>query len=406
MEWPPSMTPPRSEPTRLIHGPHTSGPALRTPAPAIQRGSTVLLADSGQFADSLTPTYGRGGLSTQTTLRAALCDLEHAEAVQLYPSGLAALTGAIQALVRAGDDLLVVDSVYGPTRRFLAGTMARFGVTTRYFASTATARDIAAMVGPATRLIVLESPGSLTLDMQDVPAIAAMARAAGVLTLIDNTYAAGVLFKPLDHGVDVSVQSLTKYVCGHSDVFMGMAAAHGETAQMLAQSAREIGWAVSPDDAYLALRGLRTLHPRLAMHGSNMLVVAKWLQRQPEISDILCPALPGDLGHALWSRDFSGACGLLSVVLDGSAAALDAMLDTLELFGLGYSWGGFESLAIPCDSQLASRRFRQERSGPLLRLHVGLEHPEDLIADLRRGLDAFAAAAPSITKQKLEITAG
>lgn len=400
------MTPPRFEPTRLIHGPHAAGPLLRTPAPSIQRGSTVLLADSGQFSGSATPTYGRGGLSTQTALRAALCDLEQAEDAQLYPSGLAALTGAIQALVKAGDDMLVVDSVYGPTRRFLAGTMARFGVTTRYFPSTATAQDVAAMIGSATRLIVLESPGSLTLDMQDVPGIAAIARAAGVLTLIDNTYAAGVLFKPLEHGVDVSVQSLTKYVCGHSDVFMGMAAARGESAQLLTQSAREVGWAVSPDDAYLALRGLRTLHPRLALHGSNMLCVAEWLRQQPEISDILCPALPGDPGHALWSRDFSGACGLLSVVLGGDAGALNAMLDTLELFGLGYSWGGFESLAIPCDAQLASRRFPVERAGPLLRLHVGLEHPQDLIADLRRGLDAFAVATPRTPKQKLEITAG
>ena len=392
------------EMTQMIHGGQAAGPASRTPAPSIQRGSTVLLADSKQFSAATTPTYGRGGLATQDALRTALCALEHAEDVQLYPSGLAALTGAIQALTGAGDEVLAVDTIYNPTRRFLVGTMARFGVTTRYFSPTASADEIAAMITPATRLIVLESPGSLTLDMQDVPSIAAMARAHGVMTLIDNTYAAGVLFKPLDHHVDVSVQSLTKYVCGHSDVFMGMAAARGPAAAALATSAHEIGWAVSPDDAYLALRGLRTLHARLALHGAAMLTVAAWLAQQPEVIDLLCPALPGDPGHALWSRDFSGACGLLSFTLNGDGRAVDALLDTLELFGLGYSWGGFESLVIPCDAQLAKRAHMVRRSGPMLRLHVGLEHPQDLIADLRRGLDAFAATA-SLSEQKQEMTA-
>jgi cystathionine beta-lyase len=363
-----------------------------------------LLANSSHFAAASAPTYGRGGLATHSALRAALCKLEHAEDVQLYPSGLAALTGAIQALTGAGDEVLAVDTIYNPTRRFLSGTMARFGVATRYFPPSATAEDISELITPATRLIVLESPGSLTFDMQDVPAIAALARSLGVLTLIDNTYAAGVLFKPLDHHVDVSVQSLTKYVCGHSDVFMGMAATRGHATTALATSAHEIGWAVSPDDAYLALRGLRTLHARLALHGTSMLTVADWLALQPEVTGLLCPALPNDPGHALWSRDFSGACGLLSLTVDGDSRAVDALLDALQLFGLGYSWGGFESLIIPCDGQLVKRAHPVHRTGQMLRLHIGLEHPLDLIADLRRGLDAFAATA-RLSKQKQEMTA-
>lgn len=394
------------ETTRLIHGAQDVRPILRTPSPSIQRGSTVLLADSGQFSSCPTPTYGRGGLSTQDVLRRALCELEHAEDVQLYPSGLAALTGAIQALTGTGDEVLAIDSVYNPTRRFLAGTMARFGVTTRYFPSSASAEDIAAMIGPKTRLVVLESPGSLTLDMQDIPAIASMARARNVLTLIDNTYAAGVLFKPLDHGVDVSVQSLTKYVCGHSDVFMGMAAARGECVDLLARGSQEMGWAVSPDDAYLAMRGLRTLHARLDRHGQSAMRVADWLTQQDEIAEILFPALRSDPGHTIWSRDFTGACGLISVVLDGDAGCVNVLLDTLTLFGLGYSWGGFESLVIPCDAQLAMRCFPVARTGPLLRFHIGLEHPDDLIADLRRAFDAFAQVRQSGSEQKLEITAG
>lgn len=384
-----------AEPTRLIHSGNAEGDLLLTPSPVVQRASTVLLAGSASFGGSSTPTYGRGGLATQTALRRALAELESAEDVYLYPSGLAAITGTIQALTRAGDELLVVDSVYGPTRRFLSGTMSRFGVSARYFSPQASADEIASLVSSATRLIVLESPGSLTFDMQDVPSIAMMARAHGVLTMIDNTFAAGVLFKPLDHGVDVSVQSLTKYVCGHSDVFMGMAATRGETGALLAHNALEIGWAVAPDDAYLALRGLRTLHTRLAQHGETAIAIATWLDQQPEVRQVLCPAFSGAPGHPLWKRDFSGTCGLLSVALDTDAVGVSAMLDALELFGLGFSWGGFESLAIPCDSQLCDRSIAVNQAGPLVRLHVGLETPNDLVSDLRRGLDALAAIGHS-----------
>lgn len=382
------------ESTRLIHGDAGCDRLQRTPGPPVQRGSTVLLDRYDDVYDTSMVTYGRVGLTTQRTLRDALRDLEHADEAFLYPSGLAAITGTLSALLSSGDEVLACDSVYNPTRRYLQGTLARFGVTARYFPPSADAAAIKAMITPATRVIFLESPGSLTFEMQDVPAIARMAREMGVLTVIDNTWSAGVLFKPLDHGVDVSIQSLTKYVCGHSDVFMGLAAAKGRAVKLLAASSYETGWAVSPDDAYLALRGLRTLLPRLSQHGKAALKVAQWLSTQPEVSAVLCPGLEQDPGHAIWKRDFSGVCGLFGIVLKPVGGdAVKRMVEALSLFGLGYSWGGFESLILPCDPQLAARTHGVRYPGPLLRIHVGLEAVDDLIADLRHGLDRLAGAA-------------
>lgn len=243
------------EQTRTIHSPLCTG-QVRTAAPLLQRGTTVLLDESESFTLGR-PTYGRGGLATHTALRAALCALEQGEVCELYPSGLAALSGAMLALCRAGDEILMVDTIYGPTRRFANHVMTDYGVTLRMVPADIDAEGLTAMIGPNTRLLVMESPGSLTLDMMDVAALAGAARAAGVLTLVDNTYGAGVLFKPLDHGVDVSVQSLSKYVCGHSDVFMGAAIARGPVGAMLGRSAKAVGWHVSSDDAYSALRGSR-----------------------------------------------------------------------------------------------------------------------------------------------------
>lgn len=378
-----------SETTRLIHG-NAAALSERTPAPPIQRGSTVLLDGVKAMSDPAIVNYGRSGLITHKTLRHALRDLEHADDVFLYPSGLAAITGTLFAVLSAGDEILLCDSVYNPTRRFLAGTLARFGVTARYYAPSATAAEIVAMAIPATRAIMLESPGSLTFEMQDVPDIARLARSAGILTLIDNTWAAGMLFKPLDHGVDVSVQALTKYVCGHSDVFMGSAAVRGDLVETLARSSYEIGWSVSPDDAYAAVRGLRTLHTRLAHHGKSALAVAQWLEQQSEILSVMCPGLPTDPGHAIWKRDFTGLSGLIGIVLRPEVAnRVPDMIETLSLFGLGYSWGGFESLAIPADPQLESRTCGHRYAGPVVRLHIGLEDVSDLIDDLRRGLDAL-----------------
>ena len=380
--------------TRLIRAGGKANTQARTVGPPIQKGSTVLLPDAASLYDESRPTYGRAGLVAQDTLMAALAELEHAEAVRLFPSGLAAMAGAIMAVLKSGDEVLVTDAIYKPTRRFCDRVLARYGVTTRYHAPCATPGEILALASPATRLIVLESPGSLTFEMQDVPAIAALARARGILTLIDNTWAAGLLFKPLDHGVDLSVQALTKYVGGHSDVFMGSAAASDpELVRALDHAILDFGWAVSPEDAYQMLRGLRTLPTRIARCGASSVAVAAWLRDQPQVAEVLHPALPGAPDHGLWARDFSGPAGLFGVVLQPCPeAAVHAFLDALALFGLGFSWGGFESLALNCDPQFNVRRFAPDLARPVVRLNIGLEDPDDLIADLRRGFDALDAA--------------
>lgn len=385
------MTRRTREETRLIRtGMAAGGRLAKTVGPPIQKGSTVLLPDAASLYDETQVTYGRGGLAAQNALMDALAELEGAKAVRLFPSGLAALTGALMAVLKAGDEVLVTDTIYKPTRRFCDNVLTRYGVVVRYF-EPRTAPD-ALPWSPATRLVLMESPGSLTFEMHDVPAVAAAARARGALSMIDNTWGAGLLFKPLTHGVDLSVQALTKYVGGHSDVFMGSAAAvDPDLCHALDHAVWDFGWAVSAEDAYQMLRGLRTLPTRMARHGDSSLKVARWLCDQPEVLQVLHPALPGAPDHDLWKRDFTGAAGLFGVVLKpASEAAVHALLDELSLFGLGFSWGGFESLALDCDHQLVHRRFRQAYDGPVLRLNIGLEDPGDLIEDLRRGLDALS----------------
>ena len=384
-----------AEETRLIHA-GMAPPVGKTPSvtvsPVIQKGSTVLLPNAAALYDDANyVTYGRQGLAAHNALKAALCELEHAHSVELYPSGVAALSGAMLAILKAGDEVLVVDTVYKPTRRFCDKVLAPFGVTTRYYDPTLSPEALMAMTGSATRLIVLESPGSLSFEMQDLSGVAALARNRDILTLADNTWGAGYLIKPLDHGVDISVQALTKYIGGHSDVFMGSAASSDPAiSQRLNDGFVNLGWAVSPEDAYQMLRGLRTLATRLDRHGQNGLVVAEWLTMQPEVLRVLHPALPGSPGHDIWTRDYSGGCGLFGFVLKpANQAAVDGFLDALKIFGLGFSWGGFESLAIACDEQLKVRLKPPTYGGPLMRLHIGLEHPDDLIADLRVGLDAY-----------------
>jgi cysteine-S-conjugate beta-lyase len=380
-----------AEATRLIRAGARPRTLSRTVGPPIQRGSTVLMPDAASLYNHDNVTYGRGGLGMHEALAEALCELEGATGVRLFPSGLAAVTAAAMAVLRAGDEVLVTDTAYAPTRRFFDKVLTRFGVKVTYFSPRWTPEQVLAAGGPALRLVVMESPGSLTYEIQDLPAIAALARAREVLTLVDNTWAAGLLCKPLNLGVDISVQALTKYVTGHSDVFLGSAAANdARITHALDEAVWNFGWSVSPDDAYQGLRGLRTLPTRLARHAGNAAVVANWLLEQPEVADVLYPPLAHSPDHALWERDFSGANGLMSVVFHPvSDAAVDAMLDTLTLFGLGFSWGGFESLAISSGEQLAHRRFPSDLAGPLMRLHIGLEDPADLIADLRRGLDAL-----------------
>lgn len=383
------------EETRLIRAGATPASLAKTVGPPIQKGSTVLLPNArALYDDDAYLTYGRGGLAAQEALKAALAEMEGGTCVTLYPSGLAALTGAMLAVLKAGDEVLVGDNVYKPTRRFCDQVLKRFGVAVRYFDPRDTPEAIVGSASEATRLIVLESPGSLTFEVQDLTAIAALAKARGILTLADNTWGAGYLYRPLAHGIDLSVQALTKYVGGHSDVFMGSVAVSDPTlARLLENGVHDLGWATAPEDAYQMLRGLRTLPTRLRQQGENGLRVAAWLGDQPEVAAILHPALPGAPDHNLWARDYSGACGLFGFVLQpGPDKAVEAFLDSLSLFGLGFSWGGFESLAISCDEQLGRRKFKPSFAGPLMRLHIGLESPDDLIADLRRGLDAYAAA--------------
>ncbi len=384
--------------TRLVHAGDSDearlGFAARSVNPPVQRASTVVLPDAASLYGNDHPTYGRAGLGVQASLEAALCELEGAVAAKLFSSGAAAITAALMTVLSAGDDVLVSAGAYAPTRRFCDGMLARFGVRTRYFAPSASSAEVLAMIDGRTRAIFLESPASLTFELQDVPAIAAGARARSVLTLIDNTWGAGVLFRPLEHGVDLSIQALTKYASGGSDVFMGSVAVRDpKLGERLLQTVWDTGWAVSPDDCYTVLRSLRTLPLRLARHGASALEVAQWLAVQPEVAQMLCPALPGSPHHALWTRDFTGTNGLFGLVLKpGPPRGADAFLDALQLFMLGFSWGGFESLAVSGDPQVRNPSRGWRADGALMRLHVGLEAPQDLIGDLRRGLDAFTAA--------------
>ena len=381
-----------SEATRLIRAGKARPDLLRTVGPPVQKGSTVLVQSAAALYDTSRPTYGRAGLAAQETLTSALAELEGAKVVKLFPSGVSALAAAMLAVLKAGDEVLAADCVYKPTRRFCDHVLGRFGVPVRYFAGDASPETVMAMATAATRLIVLESPGSLSFEMQDVPAIARLSNERGILTLLDNTWAAGLLFKPLAHGVDLSVQSLTKYVGGHSDVFMGsVAASTPEMVLALERTIVDFGWSVASEDAYQILRGLRTLPTRMAHHGPASLKVAAWLAQQPQVLRVLHPALPGAPGHALWKRDYAGAAGVFAIVMQpGPDRAVAAFLDSLQLFGLGFSWGGFESLALNGDPQFDVREFKSAYGGPVIRLNVGLEDPDDLIVDLRQGLEAYA----------------
>ena len=387
--------PTHSDRTRLIASATRRGQGRRPVNPPLERASTMLSDTAGVMRDEAAgPTYGLSGTSAARALRQALADLEGAAEAFLVPSGLAAVTAPLLALLRPGDEVITTDAVYGPTRRFLSRYQAARGVTTRFLPGDAGAADVVAGLTGRTRLVLMESPASLTFEMVDVAAVVRACRARGVLTVVDNTWAAGLAYRPLAHGVDVSVQAVTKYVGGHSDVLMGSIAVDDPACRRaIGDVIEDLGWHVSPDDAWLALRGLRTLPLRYAEQARSALVVAEWLQGRPEVSRVLYPPLPGAAGHDLWTRDFSGAASLMGVVMKGGdGAAGAAFLDALTLFGLGYSWGGFESL-ITCEThQMADRAHPPTLEGELIRLHVGLEDPADLIADLEHGLAAFAAA--------------
>jgi cysteine-S-conjugate beta-lyase len=365
--------------------------------PAVWRASTVLYDDvaalkagnhsneDGRFF------YGRRGTPTQWALAEALTELEPgAEGTMLYSSGVAAVTGALLSVLKPGDDLLMVDSAYDPTRSFCDHFLKSMGVTTVYY-DPMVGGDIRALVTPTTRAIFLESPGSHSFEVQDTPAIVAVAKAKGITTILDNTWATPLYFPAMVHGIDLSINACTKYVVGHSDAMIGAVTANAAHYPALRLTAQQLGHHVGPDDAWLALRGLRTMAVRLKQHETSALKIAHWLSDQPEVARVLHPALPECPGHAFWQRDFKGATGLFSFVLNGGTeAARNALIDSLHHFGIGYSWGGFESLAVPSDPGKWRTATKWEAAGPGVRLQVGLEDADDLIADLRAGLDVWA----------------
>ena len=340
--------------------------------------------------------YGRRGTPTSEALETALADLEgpQCEAVALLPSGLAAVSMALLSVVRAGDHVLVTDSAYGPTRKFCDTILPRYGVATTYY-DPAIGAGIGSLMRPNTVAVFLESPGSLSFEIQDVPAIAATARMRNAAVLLDNTWASPVHFRALEKGVDLSIQSGTKYIGGHSDVMLGVVASNKSAWKRLKETVFEMGLCVGPDDMFLGLRGLRTMGVRLAQHYAAGMKVARWLEARPEILRVLHPALESHPGHAIWKRDFTGACGLFSVVFKPAPVeAVHAFLNKLTLFGIGASWGGFESLAIPFDCAPVRTATSWAPGGPTVRFHIGLEDVSDLIADLEEGFAAFAVAAP------------
>lgn len=346
----------------------------------VERASTILFDSVAELSANRPALgqyrYGLQGTATHWALADALTELEPGAAgTMLYSSGLAAITSALLSVLSAGDELLVTDNIYGPTRKFCDTILKRFEVTTRYY-DPLIGGDIANVLGERTRAILLESPGSLSMEVQDVPAICAIARNKGVTTILDNTWATPLLFPAITAGIDISVIAATKYVGGHADVMVGAATATKERFSQLERTTWDLGHALSPDDAWLASRGLRTMGIRLKQHEAGALEVAQWLKGQPRVGLVLHPALSDCPGHEIWVRDFKGSSGLFSFELDGDSATF---VDQLEIFGIGFSWGGYESLALPVHPH---RTVSSAPADNLVRLHVGLEDPQDLIADL------------------------
>jgi cystathionine beta-lyase len=363
--------------------------------PPVYHTSTVLFPtvealERGDSPLSTEMRYGRGGTPTTRAFEKAVAALEGGYAAVVAPSGLAACNASLLAFLRAGDHLLIADSVYGPTRNFATRMLAGLGVAVEFYDPLIGA-DIAALFRPDTRVVFLESPGSWSFEIQDVPAIAAAARARGVVTIMDNSWATPILFKPLANGVDVSIQAATKYIAGHSDAMLGVAtAATAEIYATLKTGHALLGQAAGPDDVFLGLRGLRTLPVRLERHERTGLALAEFLAGRKEVRRVLHPALDSDPGHTLWKRDFSGASGLFGVLLEPySREAVTAMVEGMRLFRMGWSWGGFESLIVP-GFHLPTRTVRPWEPGTLLRIHAGLEDFADLRDDLAAGLERLA----------------
>ena len=382
---------PQKPATKIVTGGRDkilTGPVVNAP---VWRASTHLyddvasleagkkLNEDGRFF------YGRRGSPTQWSLSEALTAMEPgAHGTMLYPSGVAAISCALLSVLKPGDVLLMTDNAYDPSRSFADGFLKRFGVETRYFDPMNA--DIAVLFCDRTKAILLETPGSLTFEVQDVPAICAEANKRGVVTLLDNTWATPFFYTALDKGVDMTILAATKYIVGHSDVMIGSVTTTEKYWTRLRQTAQQLGQVVSPDDAYLANRGLRTLAVRMKAHEASALKIAYWLDGRPEVEIVLHPALPDCPGHEIWKRDFTGSAGLFSFVLKGSKTKAAAVVDALDLFGIGYSWGGFESLALPVHPEKFRSAVPWAADGALVRLQVGLEDTDDLIADIEAAL--------------------
>lgn len=384
--------------TRLIHAGRSKQWTGSAVNPPLVRASTIVfdtmqeLREATKQRGNRVPYYGRRGTQTHFAFQEAMCELEGGAGCALYPCGAAAVSGALLAFLKQGDHLLMVDSVYEPTRALCDKLLAGLGIETTYYDPLIGA-GIAALIKPNTRMIFLESPGSLTMEVQDIPAICAVARARQIITVLDNTWASPILCQPFELGVDISIQAATKYIIGHSDVMLGTTSATEQYWPQLREHSYLMGYCASADDVYAASRGLRTLGVRLKQHEQNALQVAQWLAQRPEVATVRHPAFADHPGHQQFKRDFSGSNGLFSFVLNqGSLKQVEAFIEGMQHFKMGFSWGGYESLITATFNVQALRQASHwPYSGPLIRLHIGLEDPEDLIADLQAAFQRFHA---------------
>lgn len=367
--------------------------------PPVYHASTILFPtlrdlEAAEQGTHPGPTYGRRGTETQRSLEEAIAALNGAEQCLAVPSGLAALVVTFLAMLESGDHVLVTDAVYGPVRRLCNNMLHRLGIAVTYYNPTASASEMAALFRPNTKLVWAESPGSLTLEMNDLPAIAQLCHQRGAKLAIDNTWATGLYFQAFEHGVDIVTEAGTKYLVGHADALMGAISARAPDMQRIRKMADELGYHIAPDDCYLALRGMRSLSARLARHFETGLKLAEFLANRPEIKQVIHPARPDHPGHKIWARDYKGASGLFAAILHNVPHdALAAFTDGLELFGMGYSWGGYESLVLPCKPAAIRTAVPWVEDGILLRFHAGLEDVGDLTADLQAGFARMAKVA-------------
>nr|WP_298099250.1 cystathionine beta-lyase [uncultured Shinella sp.] len=376
--------------TRLAHAGYRPQDYFGFVNPPVVHASTVLFPDAATMASrGQRYTYGTSGTPTTDALVALTDELEGSAGTVIVPSGLAAATLPLLAFLSSGDHVLIVDSVYQPTRRFADTMLARLGVEVQYYDPHVGA-DISSLMKPNTKVVFTESPGSNTFEMQDIPAIAKAAHAVGAIVMMDNTWATAIYFRPLDFGVDIVIHAATKYPAGHSDILLGTVSANGNCWQRLRDAYLTLGICAAPDDAYQVVRGLRTMGVRLERHQKSALEIARWLENKPCVAQVLHPALETHPGHAIWKRDFSGSSGIFSIVLrSGAEREAHAFLDALRIFGLGFSWGGYGSLAVHVS--LADRTIAKAKyPGPVIRLQIGLEDVDDLKADIARGLAATA----------------